>query len=115
MKNRIFILKILMISFLMSSYTLNTNVSMNKGEVIWEGKDCDYYIIETNQWFVLVELYNGRLYDGDKVVGELHTYNFKYLTNETRGDRQVKVWIENYWSNKERCFEWLKDHNKCNN
>ena len=113
MKKLIVITQILFLGLLFTSFTTNLNSSTVKGEVIWEGKGCDFYIIETSQWYVLVELYNGTLYEGDKVEGELHSYNFKYLTNKSRGDRQIKVWIENYWVRKNRCFEWLKEHDKC--
>lgn len=91
----------------------NTDASDLRGEVIWVGENCDFYIIETNQFFVLVELYSGLMYKYDILEGELHSYNFKYLMNKTRGDRKVKVRIENYWQSKENCIEWLKEHDKC--
>ena len=113
MKKIIIITQIIVAGFLFPSFTINTNSSTVKGEVIWEGKGCDFFIVETNQWYVLVEVYNGTLYKDDIVEGELHSYNFKYLTNKSRGDREVKVWIENYWSIKDRCFQWLREHHKC--
>lgn len=83
-----------------------------QGEVIWEGKNCDFYIIETRQYYVLVELYKGRLDEGDKVSGELHKYGFKYLQN-LKKDSEIKVYIENYWVSKQTCFDWLRDNKKC--
>ena len=83
------------------------------GKVIWEGRGCDFYIIETAQFYVLVEVFSGSLNDGDKIVGELHSYNFKDLINLSRNDTKVRVWIENYWNRKETCFEWLREHDKC--
>ena len=77
------------------------------------GDGCDFYIIETKRFFVLVEWYNGSLYKGNKVRGELHTYNFKYLTNLSKNNSKVKVWIVNYWNTKGRCFEWLIENEKC--
>lgn len=88
------------------------NVDDIQGQVIWEGKNCDFYIIETRQYYVLVELYSGRLDEGDKVFGELHKYGFKYLQN-LKKDSEIKVYIENYWGSRETCFNWLKDNNKC--
>ncbi len=113
MKRLISVISILFFTLLMTSFQMTPNTTPIKGEVIWEGKGCDFYIIETSQWYVLVEVYSGTLYEDDIVEGELHSYNFKYLKNKSRGDREVKVWVENYWSSKERCFEWLKDHDKC--
>lgn len=113
MKKLIVISQVLFLGLLFASFSGNANTSLVKGEVIWEGNGCDFYIIETKQWFVLVELYSGTLYEGDNVEGELHSYNFKYLTNRSRGDRQVKVWVENYWGSRDRCFEWLREHDKC--
>jgi len=83
------------------------------GEVIWEKSGCDFYIVETQKYFVLVEWYKGRLYEGDKLKGELHSYGYKYLKNTSRNDDEVKVYIENYWTFKTICFEWLKEHDKC--
>jgi hypothetical protein len=113
MKRLISAISILFFTVLMNSFQMTPNTTPIKGEVIWEGKGCDFYIIETSQWYVLVEVYSGTLYEDDIVEGELHSYNFKYLKNKSREDREVKVWVENYWSSKERCFEWLKDHGKC--
>jgi hypothetical protein len=114
MKRLIYAVSILFIGLFLVAFTMIPNSSsIVKGEVIWEGRGCDFYIIETSQWYVLVEVYSGTLYEDDIVEGELHSYNFKYLKNKSRGDREVKVWVENYWSSKERCFEWLKDHDKC--
>jgi hypothetical protein len=105
---------ILFLSIFLTSFNANKNPSsIVKGEVIWEGKGCDFYIIETSQWYVLVEVYTGVLYQDDIVEGELHTYNFKNIRNISRGSKEVKVWIENYWGSKERCFEWLREHRKC--
>lgn len=113
MKKLKVITQILFLGFLITSFTIRTNSSTVKGEVIWEGKGCDFYIIETNQFYVLIELYSGTLYEGDKIEGELHSYNYNYLTNKSRRDQKIKVWIENYWGSKDRCFEWLREHDKC--
>lgn len=82
------------------------------GEVIWDGGGCDYYIIETSRYYVLAERYSGRLEEGDKVSGDLHSYSFHELRNKSR-DSEVRVYVENYWSSKDTCFEWLSDHDKC--
>lgn len=113
MKKLFFIAQLLLFGFLFTSATFINNPSSVKGEVIWEGTGCDYYIIETNQWFVLVELYSGTLSKYDIVEGELHSFNFKVLTNKSRSNREVKVYIENFWSSKNSCYKWLEEHDKC--
>jgi len=113
MKRLIQITILLAIIFSMTSFSSASSYDDIVGEVIWEGNGCDYYIIETKRYFVLIERYNGNLYEGDKVKGELHSYNFKNITNLSRNDSKVKVWIENYWVSKESCFDWLKENEKC--
>lgn len=113
MKRILWIILLFGMMFPLTSFTSSSNSDGIVGEVIWEGSGCDFYIIQTSSYFVLVEWYNGNLYKGDKVKGDLHSYNFKYLTNLSRSDSKVKVWIENYWFSKDRCFEWLKEHEKC--
>ncbi|MHB1146862.1 MAG: hypothetical protein ACYC01_04625 [Lutibacter sp.] len=113
MKQILFIGLLLVVLSTTTSFTSYNNFDDIIGEVIWESDGCDFYIIETNRWFVLVELYNGRLNEGDKVKGDLHSYNFKYLINLSRSDSEIKVWVENYWGSKDRCFEWLKENEKC--
>lgn len=83
------------------------------GEVIWEKNHCDFYIVETKSYFVLVEWYQGNINNGDKLKGELHSYSFKYLINMSRNNEKIKVYIENYWSTKKECFDWLRKNNKC--
>lgn len=115
MKTKIFTYVSIFLLFFLTTSFISTNahiVDEIKGEVIWEGKNCDFYIIETQKYYVLVELYRGRLDEGDKVDGELHKYGFKYIKN-LKKDSEVKVYIENYWISKNACFEWLKDNGKC--
>ena len=113
MKRILFFTLLVTVLPVMSSFTFTSNSEDAIGEVIWEKSGCDYYIIETKKWYVLVEWYRGKLYKGDKVKGDLHAYNYKYLTNLSRNNSEVKVWVENYWGSKDRCFEWLKENEKC--
>ena len=83
-----------------------------EGKVIWEGKDCDYFIVETNFYFVLLEVYSGRLRKDDEIKGALHNFGKEELTNNTTSSK-VSVWIENYWSEKQQCIAWLKENNEC--
>lgn len=104
---------VLVLTMIITSFTSTASASDVEGTVVWSKKGCDYHIIETNQFFVLVEWYKGRLYEGDKVAGELHSYNFKNLKNKSRSNEEVQVYIENYWSKKDECFKWLKKEGKC--
>ena len=81
-----------------------------EGVVVYEGKS-DYYIVETRKGYTLLERYSGRLYEGDKVRGELNKYNYKYLINRNN-DSEVKVYIVNYMLSVDRALEWLGEHEK---
>ena len=83
------------------------------GTVVWEKPDCDHYIIETDRYYVLAERYTGRLYNGDNVQGELYGTGFKLLKNLSGQDSEVKVYLENYWTSKQACLDWLKENRKC--
>lgn len=108
---KLFIFCTLILTLVFSlSFTLK-NIE-EKGEVIWVGR-CDYFIVETSRFYVLVENYYGKdVREGDKLIGDLHSYNFKELYN-VRKDAIQKLYIENYWSGKSSCFDWLKEHEKC--
>lgn len=83
----------------------------DKGVVVWE--NCGYVIVETQRYFVLVENYYSRdLREGDIIYGELHKYGFKEVHNKRKGTKQ-KLYIEDYWTNIDACFKWLKDNGKC--
>ena len=113
MKRLFIIAQILLLAFLFSTSKLNTKPNEQWGKVVWKGKTCDYYIIETYKWFVLLELYNGTLKKGDEVTGDLHTYGLKKLYNKSRASRKLNGWIENHWQSKDKCIEWLKTNKKC--
>ena len=112
MRKIIFVAQYIILMFFFSSVCYAVIPSEVKGEVSWSGKQCSYCIIQTSQYYVLVEVQSGSLNKDDQVEGELHAYNFKTITDTSHG-KNVRVYIENYWSSKDRCFEWLKQHNKC--
>ena len=84
-----------------------------EGVVVYEGNG-DYYIVETNRGYTVLERYNGRLDEGDKVRGELNKYNFKYLINRNK-DSEVRVYIEDYMLSDKSALEWLGEHNHLKN
>ena len=94
-----------------SATSFNTNVYGNtkQGNVVYEGKS-DYYIVQTQQYYVLLETYSGWLSTGDVLAGDLHSYGFKDVLKN--GNTTMRVYIENYWSNINMCYDWLRDHDK---
>lgn len=79
-----------------------------EGVVVYEGEG-DCYIVETRRGYTVLERYNGRLDEGDKVRGELNRYNFKYLYNRNN-DSEVKVYIEDYMLSEDSALEWMGDN-----
>ena len=79
-----------------------------EGVVVYEGDD-DYYIVETRRGYTVLEVYSGILYEGNKVRGELNSYNFKYLINRNRNS-EVRVYIEDYALSEDDAIEWLGEH-----
>ncbi len=79
-----------------------------EGVVVYEGEG-DFYIVEARRGYTVLERYNGRLDEGDKVRGELNRYNFKYLYNRNN-DSEVKVYIEDYMLSEDSALEWMGDN-----
>ena len=90
-------------------------LASNQGRVIWDGPGCSFVIIETSVWYILAEEYSGYLSNGDIVESEdgnsLASYGFKNF--KKNGNATLRVYVENYYGTKDRCFEWLKDRGKC--
>ena len=111
MKRFLFIGAIFAVLVLSSFTLLNQAEGDEVGYVIFDAKS-DYHIIETKRFYVLVEWYKGPDFSrGDKVVGDLHSYGFKYV-KVRNNTKETKIYIENYWTSKERCMEWLREHKK---
>lgn len=81
-----------------------------EGVVVYEGRG-DYYIIETQLGYTVLETYGGYLWEDDYVRGELNSYNWHFILDTTR-DNEVRVYIEDYMLSAERALEWLGSHNK---
>lgn len=96
-----------------STSLINASDSSNKvkGVVIYDAKS-DYHIVETDRYYVIVEWYAGPDFsEGDIIYGDLHSYNFK-MVKVNNNSSETKVYVENFWGNKERCMEWLREHDK---
>lgn len=95
----------------LTSFKADKASGVEKGVVVWEG--CDYVIVETRSFFVLIENYYSKdIRKGDIVYGDLHGYGFENIYNK-RTDTEQRVYIENYWTSIRTCFDWLKDNEKC--
>ena len=112
MKKILTLLCVAVISILCTSQ-MNASGNSNavKGVVVYDAKS-DYHIVETPSYYVIVEWYGGPSFSrGDVLYGELHSYSFK-MVKVNNNSTETKVYIENFWTTKEKCMEWLKDHNK---
>lgn len=98
--------------FVVSAYdNYKEDSSCVDGVVVYEGKD-DVYVIETRRGYTIAERYNGAyLKVGDKVRGPLHKFSFKYLLKK-KGEREIRVYIEDYMMSEDEVNEWLKEHDK---
>src|SRR5690606_27497173 len=82
-----------------------------KGEIVYYKSGCDYFLVETNMGYALLQWYGG--YDpskGDVVAGDFESYGFKDIYNLT-ADRETRVWVEDYWLSRTRAIE--KYFDKC--
>ena len=79
--------------------------SASKGEVVYYPGGCDYFIVETDSGFALLEWYGGNDPDErDVIVGNFESYGSKDIYNLT-ADSELRVWVEDFWLSKEDAFE----------
>lgn len=97
-KTHIFVITLLFISFVETAFAA-------KGEVVYKKSGCDYFIVETNMGYALLEWYGGsEPEEGDIIVGDFESYGFKDIYNLTT-DSELRVWVEDYWLSKEDVLE----------
>ena len=75
--------------------------------VLEDTPSCDYFVVETGSGYVLLEWYGGivSVLDGDKVIGDLHSYGMKTIYVEGRGE--MRVWIEDYLMDEEAALDYF--------
>lgn len=97
-----------MIGFILSITVLscaNEIVFAAKGEVVYKKDGCDYFIVETNMGYAILEWYGGNDPDvGDVLVGDFESYGTKDIYNVTT-EAELQVWVEDYWLSKEDALE----------
>jgi hypothetical protein len=82
---------------------------MERGIVVVGERGCEKrgrIVINTNNGFVIAEVYTGIFDKGDRVIGDLKSYGLHdVLVNNSTGS----VYIDDYWVSKSRavakCFE----------
>jgi len=91
---------------------LTQSVYAAKGVVVYYKSGCDYYIVETNMGYSLLEWYGGNdPSEGDTLVGNYESYGMKTIYNLTVNS-ETKVWVEDYQLSKDSVLE--KYYDKCN-
>lgn len=82
-----------------------------EGPIVYKKSGCDYFIVETQTGFCLLEWFGGSDPDtGDILVGEFESYGMKNIHNATK-ERSLRVWVEDYQLSKRRVLE--KYFTKC--
>lgn len=80
-----------------------------KGVVV--AKCRDWMVVSTNMGFALLQWFGGNDPSrGDTLVGDYENYGMKGIFNLS-ADKDVKVWVEDYWLSKDRAIEKFSD--KC--
>lgn len=83
-----------------------------KGVVVYYKSGCDYYIVETNMGYAVLEWYGGNdPSKGDVLAGDFESYGMKDIYNLT-ADSETRVWVEDFWLSKESAIE--EYYEKCN-
>jgi hypothetical protein len=104
-KNYIFIIFLLLIFFTKITFAA-------KREIVYAEINCNYFIVETNNGYVLLNWFGGSLPSkGDIVVGDFESYGFKDIYNITT-DSELRIWVENFFMSKRYVIEKYFEH--CN-
>lgn len=84
----------------------------SRGEIVLYPSGCDYYIVDADLGFAVLEWYGGNdPFEGDVIVGDFESYGMKNIYNLTRGS-ETRVWVEDYMLSRDSAIETLYD--KCN-
>lgn len=92
--------KIIILSFLL----ISINLFAAKGIVVYKSSSCDWFIVNTNSGFIVMESYSGYFDEGDYVIGDIESYGFKNLFNKTRGI-EGRVYVEDFQMSKDDAIE----------
>lgn len=83
----------------------------SQGHVTKRISGCDYFIVDANQGYAILEWYGGHDPDsGDLLIGAFETYGMHDIIDDT-ADENLTVWTEDYGLSRARALEVLID--KC--
>lgn len=81
------------------------------GTVSLTRSSCDYFIVNANGGYALLEWYGGWTpSQGDVLIGSFETYGFHTLYDKT-ADQPTKIWVEDYWLGSSDAYDQLNE--KC--
>ncbi len=81
-----------------------------KGVVVYYKSGCDYYVVQSNMGYALLEWYGGNdPNEGDVLAGEFEAYGMKQIYNLT-ADAETTVWVEDFWLSKDNVIEQYFSH-----
>ena len=89
-----------------------TDAEAAKGVVVYAPSQChDYFVVETNLGFDLLEWFGGHLpNEGERIIGEFESYGMKDVYVLPNG-QSMKVWVEDYWLTTDSAARKLRE--KC--
>jgi hypothetical protein len=64
-----------------------------RGQIVYDGRGCSWYAIETPSGYTMAESHAGGASNGDTVVGELYGLQELYVLNR---DMTLLVWIDDF-------------------
>lgn len=68
---------------------------------------CDYFVVEADAGFSLLEMYGGPDPErGDEIVGDIESYGVHKIYNKTN-DTELSVWVEEFWLSEDDALEEL--------
>ncbi|KAA0876464.1 hypothetical protein [Nitrincola tapanii] len=101
----------ILLAFLVFFPLVAVSSSVTGVVVLEDTPGCDHFVVETSGGYSLLEWYGGvvTIWEGDKVFGEIHSYGFKDIYIDGRGE--MRVWVEDYWVSDRDALEYF--HSNC--
>ena len=85
-----FVLGLVLICLVSQAFTADTN----KGVVVYDKKDCNYFIVQTEKGYSILEWCGqGYVKEDDHLSGDLQSKGMKDIINVTR-ETKLRIWVE---------------------
>ena len=79
------------------SFDENYWLSQERGVVVYNDFNCDYYIVETFRGYAVVRNYSGLVpYNGDVLYGDFSSWGYKTVYNRSSG-YLIRGDVRDYW------------------